>query len=434
MAVSNITNNPYVQPVNQTILSNITSSATGTVNNITKNTQGALGSSGSIASSTATSLTAAGASSVSVGGLVAAGVDKLISGSSSFYTSGSPERITSNALQNRNFASQEQSNPEIKVNSNQLTTNDPDDHYPEDLGSSKYFMTLSFANYVRTNPLGNTTINPVYTVNLPLPDGSGLVDNTSARWAEAELGSLGNIYDSLTSTSPASAANIASDAAAVGALYAISQAGTMGAEASNLGQSAAGVAPNPSLSMMFTGINFRSFTFNWLFSPKTPSESVTLNNIIKTMKQLHLPSFTAGGSSLLFQYPCIVKPKINPSQTETYMTDFKWCVIKSINVNYSPQDVAPAFYAGINSPVFIALTMELEEMEYRLPTDYGASTNMGGTNADSALLGVLTGTLSSAVSSLAKGFTKGTSDATQVVTGLNGIGGQQNPGSGGNGQ
>lgn len=382
MAASNLTNNPYVQPVNQTVVSQITSASTGALNNVTNNTQGAAGSAGSVASTIAASMTQSGVTSFVVGSIVASGLDKLVSGSDGFYTTGSPSRITNNALANRNLSTQALGNPDTKVPQTQTDTNGSGDLvYPSDITSIPYRMQLQFGKYQRAVSLGNTNIETSTNIYLPLPDGGGLVDNTSPRWGAQDLGVAGNVFDNLRSADVANALNAnntGSDIGVYAALQLGSNLGKIGAEGTQIAQSAAGIAPNPSLSMMFTGLNFRSFTLSWTFAPRSQQESDDLKTIINKIKELHLPQFAGGSDTLIFDYPYVVKPKILPEETEGYMTDFQWCVIKSVNVQYSPQDVGAAFYAGSHAPVMISLSIELEEMELRLPGNYGGQSQAAG--------------------------------------------------------
>jgi len=375
LSLSNITNNPFVQSVNQSVVSNITSAATGAVNNLIGNVEGALGSAGSIASGLAHSLSSAGLPLGAAGDIMATQLDTLISGSSSYFSSGSPERITQNALLNRNLTSVEGSNPETKVPTNATTTTGGARYvYPSD--PAPYFMTLDFAKYARPNPYGNTTLNSIGSVVLPLPDGSGFVDNTTANWQESSLGLIGNALDGIKDVGNLKDQDLGTLLKGAGAEGAMVAADTVGRALSeelvNAAESQLGLVPNPSLSLLFKGVGFRSFSFNWTFAPKTDAESNTIRDIIRFIKAKHLPTFTGsggtGGTSFIFNYPAVVKPSFSLGQN--YMTHYKYCVIKSVNVNYSPQGSAPAFYSSTKAPAFINLSIELEEMEYVLATDY----------------------------------------------------------------
>lgn len=384
---SNQTNNPYVQPSNQTVISNITSAATSAINNITKNAVGADGSAGGVASNISAALTFSGMSIGSTSDVMAISLDQLISGSSGIYTKGSPERVTTDALQNRNKSAETTSNPETKVpNSQADTANSPILYFPQELaqGSIPYHMVLEFAAYTRLDPLGNTTLNPKVKIFLPLPNGDGLVDNTEISWSAKELGAYGNILDNIDRQGKAalSTGNL-SDAAIYAGLSLIKNSVP---ELADTAQTAAGIAPNPALAQTFNGITFRNFGFDWMFSPKNVKESANLKEIINIIKSLSLPTFSGEASTAFFNYPYIVKPQIFPADTAASMTDYKWCVIKSVNVHYSPQDSSPTFYTGTHAPVFIGLSIQLQEMEYRLPGDYNG--NNRGVSATAALIDI----------------------------------------------
>ena len=61
--------------------------------------------------------------------------------------------------------------------------------------------------------------------------------------------------------------------------------------------------------------------------------------------------------------------------TKSYTTTI-YCAISEVNVSYSPQGVAPSFYAKSKAPVFIQLSITLKELNIRLGDKYGG-TNIG---------------------------------------------------------
>jgi hypothetical protein len=372
--VSSITNNPYVQSVNQTVVSNLTSAAGGAVNNLVNNVMGSAGAAGGIISNISGALSAAGVSSGSLAGIVSGKLDSLITGASSYFASGSPARTTLNALANRNFAVSNGTNPESKISSSSNKTNGGTAYsYPPI--PAPYYMMLNFYDYKRPTPFDNTTLPATGSVILPLPDGSGLNDNTSANWEGTALGIAGNVLDAFGSIDKLKTLGTAEAIKGQGgdaAIYALDQAASaFSSEAAGAAESQLGIAPNPAMSMLFKGVEFRSFSFKWTFAPKNEQESNILKDLIRFIKAKHLPTFTGtgtAGSSYLFNYPSICKPSFSLGQD--YMTDFKYCVIKSVNVGYSPQGDAPSFYAKTKAPVFITLSIDLQEMQYRMADDY----------------------------------------------------------------
>ena len=380
---SNSDNNPYVQSGNQTVISNITSSAGGAVQNISKNSQGALGSLGSLATSVLQVLSLAGLRPSSSGDIMSSQLDTLISGSDSFFSSGSPSRISQNALANRNLKSSEKSNPDIAISQNKNNTNSGAAlQYPSDL--PPYFMMLTFHDYKRQESFGHTTLPPAGpAIVLPLPDGSGLYDHTTAIYNQTGLGIFGNSLTAMKDVASIRSAGFGESAAEASVYGLDSLASAVSSELAGAGESQLGLVPNPSLSMLFKGVNFREFNLKWTLSAKTEAESNTIRAIIRTLKKNHLPTLTSG-AHLLFNYPKIVKPTIGGSAGSAageFMTDFEYCVLNAVNVDYSPQGEAPSFYAKSKAPVFISIQIQLTEMQYRLPGSYGGN-DIGGSAYD----------------------------------------------------
>lgn len=389
--------NPLVTQNNRTVVDNITAPATGAVNNLLNNVTGALGAVGSIASGITDALNSSGVNSLVSGALMATKLDNLISGSSSFFGSGSPLRTTLNALGLRNQTAAQWVDPDSVINAEKANSTGTVLVFPPD--PAPYTMTFDFFKYQRMSPFANTEITKVdSSIVLPLPEGSGIQDTTRVDWQQQSLGLAGNVIDTLKNTSGADIQNFMSNAKSAGsslmsgnfkdyyrtagnavgpesiygAMYAMQTVGAN--ELLGYGESQLGVVSNPSLSTLFKGIGFRTFSFTWTFSAKSADESLTLKNIVDAFKRNHLPTFAGSSSSLVFNYPNICRPRFTMGNgNNPYITDFQYCVIKSVDVKYSPQGNVPAFYAKTKAPVFLQLTIELEEMEYRLPQKYQGS-------------------------------------------------------------
>jgi hypothetical protein len=149
---------------------------------------------------------------------------------------------------------------------------------------------------------------------------------------------------------------------------------TASAELAGTIESQTGLAPNPALAMTFKQVDFRKFQFTWLLSARNKDETDIIKNIVVALKQAQLPSFSKG-STAIFEYPSIVTPAILPENSAKYMTDFKPSVITAVNVRYSPVAKAPSFYSNTGAPVFVELSIALEEMQIRLPGDYNYTSN-----------------------------------------------------------
>jgi hypothetical protein len=97
-----------------------------------------------------------------------------------------------------------------------------------------------------------------------------------------------------------------------------------------------------------------------------------------------LPSFS-GSTSLLFNYPAVVKPSFYLSGLDPKglgITAFKQCAIRDVTARFSPQGEAPSFYSTSAAPVFISLSISLQEIEYMMAEDYDPNAKSFGANKD----------------------------------------------------
>jgi hypothetical protein len=285
----------------------------------------------------------------------------------------------------KSFNDYTQSNPIAKIPTTRNNTAGAKTFFYGDY--TPYWMSFEVYEYKRLKPLDNTLANPLYTISLPLPDGEGLNDSTTAQWNDSALTHWGNALDNSskiqsmiggflesgkngTISDPTTDPGVKSAFGSDVLIYAADAAARSASpELAGVAESLTGLAPNPALAMTFKQVDFRKFQFTWLLSPKNENETNQLNKIIRLLKQAHLPNFTAG-STAIFNYPYIVKPRIGPDEAQKYMTDFMPSVITAINVRYSPVSKAPSFYSGTKAPVFIELSIALEEMQIRTPGNY----------------------------------------------------------------
>ena len=391
-------NNPYVQRLNQTITDGLVSEATSGINNILRNVQGVEGAIGSVTGQLASLMGQAGMSGSGLQNIVSGNMDKFISGSSTFFEQSAPTRMTSSAFANRNKSVLHSTNPELAIpTSKDATTGGTDLKFPSD--EAPYYMKLDFFKYGRVSTFQDTTLDRVGSITLPLPAGDGIIDHTTAMWNQMEFGMVGSVLDQIqnaektkqqvtsaakgdiTSWDGIRAATAQGGDAAAYALMANKGVQTLvGSEVMGGIQSVLGITPNPSLSQVFNGVSFRTFSFSWLLAPKTDQESITIKKITNMIKAMQLPTFSGSngpGTSLFFNYPHVCKPSFGLGKE--YLPIYKYCVINDVNVQYSPQGTIASFYSSTKAPAFVALNMTITEMEYVLATDYDHSAK--GTSA-----------------------------------------------------
>ena len=68
-----------------------------------------------------------------------------------------------------------------------------------------------------------------------------------------------------------------------------------GTKLTEIGLNAIGYAMNPQLQVLFRGIGFRQFQFDFVFTPHNKKEAETVNDIIKTFKYHSAPKITKNG-------------------------------------------------------------------------------------------------------------------------------------------
>jgi hypothetical protein len=147
--------------------------------------------------------------------------------------------------------------------------------------------------------------------------------------------------------------------------------GAIGGETIQRGmESAFSVSHNPYMEMMFSGVGFRSFKFDFVFRARNKSEIATVGNIIKKFRQYSRPSWVGGGLGKSFMnYPqefnikflTMTNPNTNVEQyvPNKHLPTLKPCVCSSVETNYTPQSIWSAFEDG--APVSITLGLTFQE-------------------------------------------------------------------------
>ena len=266
---------------------------------------------------------------------------------------------------------------------------------------------------------GSNIIGSIY-LNMP----NGITFDEKASWSGQELGFMGNISKGFvggggdaTTTLTGAAAGSAGGmvGAAIGALPSlVSKLGiqggmfgaAIGAIAAGSGiqkgaEAALGVAQNPYMEMMFTGVGFRAFQFEFIMRPRSEAEVGVVSEILRMFRTFTKPTFTEGGLGKSFMdYPMEFQIEFLTSSTKTdfeataagrrsdfgsnyvtnkYVPKLKNCVCDSVTSNYTPQSIWAAHDEG--APVAVTLGLSFQETELVMAEDvYGTEDgkNPGG--------------------------------------------------------
>ena len=152
-----------------------------------------------------------------------------------------------------------------------------------------------------------------------------------------------------------------------------------------------GTATNPQETLFFSGVDLRSYQFDFKLFPESPEEAETIRKIIRTIKRQTLPTVRDmtngnetiaefGGSAFTkayLEYPAIVLINLLGID-ERHFTKYKPCMIKSFDVSYS------STIAEGGVPAQVDIQISLQEIEIQTAEDYGAGdTTQGSTDGGS---------------------------------------------------
>lgn len=110
-----------------------------------------------------------------------------------------------------------------------------------------------------------------------------------------------------------------------------------------------GQAANSKKEMLFKGIDFRTFQFEYKFAPRSAQELALVENIIKMFKFHMHPEFVSGTGHYLYTYPSEFDILYYNNGGESHhLPRYTSCVLTNMSVNSTPNGNFTAF--GGNSP------------------------------------------------------------------------------------
>ena len=111
------------------------------------------------------------------------------------------------------------------------------------------------------------------------------------------------------------------------------------------------------LAVIFTGVNFRSHTFTYKFSPRDSGESTTIKNIIRRFKK-HMHPDVDGPA--FFKYPDEFAIAFS-GKNESFMFNFGTSVLSDFQVNYNPD--GGSYFHTDGSPVSVGMQLTFTEID-----------------------------------------------------------------------
>ena len=134
-------------------------------------------------------------------------------------------------------------------------------------------------------------------------------------------------------------------------------------EKTNAGAAAAlsnitGLAPNPMKEQIFKGVDFRTFTMEYQFAPRSLAEAKNVLSIINAFKYHMHPEYK-DDNNFLFLYPSEFDIIYYHGGTENMnIHRHTSCVLTEFNVNYTPNGNFTTFQGGIPTQMNVQMTFK----------------------------------------------------------------------------
>ena len=120
--------------------------------------------------------------------------------------------------------------------------------------------------------------------------------------------------------------------------------GSLGGDSAQKGlESSFGNTSNPYKEMTFSGIDFREFSFNFVFRARSLVEVTAIKNIIKVFRRYSKPTY--GANRGIINYPeefhieFLTKNEANDKLIPNeHIPQIKMCVCKNVTTNFSSQN------------------------------------------------------------------------------------------------
>lgn len=267
--------------------------------------------------------------------------------------------------------------------------------------------------YMRPSPGSQPTRNRKGSYYFPLP--VNIPDNSfSAKVRDHDLAELGSVIDtfkdgnsSMTEkiiatgvTAGAAVAGAAGLFSAIGSLTgktskAMDAFGTMAGGAAGLGAAYAtaspylgayqGVVRNPHTALLFEGMNLRSITYVFRFTPRTKDESTQLNGWIESLRNAMHPEYSNSLGVFALNYPRMFTVNFAGGKMDQIAAypSMSYSFLANMSVATSPQGVT-FFREG--QPVVVDLSLTFHELDMKTRESFtGMSAAVSGLNKTSSM-------------------------------------------------
>lgn len=228
------------------------------------------------------------------------------------------------------------------------------------------------------------------TIQLPIPSNIG--DTNQVSWGKDELNPLaaaavGSINGGLTTGAVSDLVKIvegslgaASDVIIKGGAQDLIKKSVISKLVNSLGGNtstsgliarATGQVLNPNLELLFTGVNLRSFSFDFDFTPRDSKESKVVKNIIRTFK-IGMAPRTGGtneGAGLFISAPNVFILTYKSGKNDhPFLNVFKPCALVNMTTNYTGSGSYSTY--SDSTPVHMKMNLGFTELNPIYYEDY----------------------------------------------------------------
>jgi hypothetical protein len=133
---------------------------------------------------------------------------------------------------------------------------------------------------------------------------------------------------------------------------------------SNFGQQLekfTGTTVNPHMALLFKGISFREFQFDFMLMARTEDESESIRKIIKCFKAAMHPANNSKLGTRYWTYPYNFDIYLF-SPSHKYLFNIATSVLQGMNVDYNGSGY-PSFFKNTGAPVQINMSLSFKELE-----------------------------------------------------------------------
>ena len=218
-------------------------------------------------------------------------------------------------------------------------------------------------------------------ITLPIP--AGISDSNTVGWQSDSLnmlqeaaGQAANMF--LSGSTPdqvaAAATKKAEDALKTGDMANMIRGRfvNLAGQAGGLAQRTQGAVLNNNVELLFSGPSLRSFSFTFMFYPRSSPEAKMVKQIIRTFKQAM--SVKRSESSLLLKSPhtFAISYMTAGQDAHPYLNSFKECALTSCGVEYTPDGTYMTYgnSQGEKSMTAYRLSLSFQELEPIFDDEY----------------------------------------------------------------